>query len=120
MAERAVTVVPQMDRALYALWEGLLDDDTDTGKPVRVGGYTHLTFHVFGDFGTAGAITIQGSNDGTNWDELRDQAGNDAVLDTDDRVIRTFESPLYVRPAITAGSGTVDLDVAMVAKGSGV
>ena len=72
------------------------------------------TFHIFGTWG-GGTLVIQGSNDGTNWLTLTDIHSNAASY-TADAIDVIAESPLYVRPLVTAGSG-VDLDVILVAHG---
>lgn len=131
MATKDVTVLLQEDRCLLATWTGLSGDASppgDDGQPVRVGGYTHLTFVAQSGggsgFDTNGVITIEGSMDGTNWDELHRadiDDGSGAPVDLELTASVQFgsptESPLYVRPVVTTGDADVDLDVLMVAKG---
>lgn len=115
MAVRTASVKYQSEY-LLAVWEGLLDDDTDSGSAVLVAPYTNITVQAVGDFGTGGAITMQGTVDGTTWVALLDaDDGEVALLDTSTRILKIMQNPLKIRPLITAGSGTVDLDIHMIA-----
>lgn len=112
MAVRSAVMIDHMDGMRSAVWEGLLDDNSDSGSPVAMGNIDGLCVQVLGNFGTSGAVTMQGSNDGgTTWFSLIDTAGTAVVLDTSTRSATIASRPLLIRPLITAGSGTVDLDV---------
>jgi hypothetical protein len=99
-------------------WEALTATNTD-GAPAdeKVGSiaFTEKTVTVTGNFGTSGECTIQGSNDGTNWFTLNDVFENLAVF-TSAGIMLLAENPRYVRPAITAGSGAIDLDIIIAVK----
>jgi hypothetical protein len=72
---------------------------------------------VHGTFGAGGSITIQGSNDGTNWFALTDPQGN-ALTKTAAAIEQVLESPLYIRPLVTAGDGTTSLTVILLCRRS--
>lgn len=52
--------------------------------------------------GTFTSVTIQGSNDKTNWIVLNDPQGVDLVL-TAPGMAQIAENPLYIRPVIVGG-----------------
>lgn len=103
---------------LVATWAALAN--TDTGAPLaNLEHYGEKSFQLTGTLGAAGACTIEGSNDGTNWATLKDKQGVAMVL-----VALGFSStqdrPLYVRPNITAGDGTTALVLVMAAHRSDI
>lgn len=76
----------------------------DDGAGVVTAHFSDRTVQATGD-GTS--ITIEGSNDGTNWFELNDTAGVPIDMDaTTDAVVLVRENPLMVRPVVTGGSST--------------
>lgn len=119
MAVRAAVLTgPTNDAVLTVAWTGLLNGDT--GAPVEIAKYPDKTIQVVGDFGTGGTITMEGSNDGgTTWGVLHDPQGADfAIQNNEPQVIA--ESPLQLRPDVSAGNGSTDLDVYVVAIAKGV
>ena len=93
------------------LWEGITE--SDQGDAISVTDYPDKTVQVIGDFTSSGAITMQGSPDGSTWGTLTDVSGNDVVL-TDATPVVIGPNPVYIRPFATAGTG-VDMDVYLVA-----
>lgn len=84
---------------------------TDTvGEAVEQTGAAHRSVQVFGTFGAGGTVTIQGSNDGTNWATLTDPQGN-ALTFTTAKIEAVQELTRYIRPASVAGDGTTNLTV---------
>lgn len=92
-------------------WSGLLLGDN--GDLIDYTNYINKTFQVFGTFGGA-SVTIQGSNDGVNWATLNDATGVALVLTSTKLIRRTDDVPRYVRPLVTAGDGTTNLNVVCV------
>lgn len=89
-------------------WETLTNGDT--GAPARPRGAKSLTVQVLGTFGASGEVTMQGSLDGTNWFTLEDEQGNGIVISSAGSA--TVSSQVeFVRPNVTNGDGTTDLDV---------
>ena len=78
--------------------------------------YPDKTVHVTGTFGTA-TVTIQGSNDGTNFTNLVDPQGN-ALSFTATGIEQILENPEYIRVNRTSGDGTTDVSVRMLCKSS--
>jgi hypothetical protein len=63
---------------------------------------------ISGTFGGA-TVTLQGSNDGTNWFTLNDPLGNDLawLSSTATTGLRQIaENTLYLRPITAGGTGT--------------
>lgn len=94
-------------------WEALANGDT--GLPVELVDYADQTVTVEGTFGTGGSVTLQGSNDGTNYHSLTDPQGN-AITKTAAGIEHVTETPRYIRPNVTAGDGSTALDVRLLVR----
>ncbi len=116
MAIRNATIedVSPNGKAKLVTWTGLLNGDE--GAAADWVEYSDRCFQVTGTFGAGGSVTIQGSNDGTNWASLADPQGN-ALTFTSQKIEQALELPRYVRPTVTAGDGTTSLVVTLVMKG---
>lgn len=123
MAIRAATVVVDNDGVVKITWTGLRVNDT--GAWVKVARYADKTVQVIVDAGGSGdVVTMQGSPDGgTTTGILHNAQGGDLAADltgasiSDPELIA--ESPESIRPSITAGDGTTDLTVVVVAPSRG-
>lgn len=98
------------DRVARAVWETLTETNND-GAPVRMAQYPDRTVSVTGTFGS-GSVTIQGSNDGTNWFTLSDHAGAPIAF-SDQGMALIAECPLFIRP-LAANGTSMDIDVIIV------
>jgi hypothetical protein len=67
-------VITQFPHARLVTWSGLLN--TDDGDPFEGAEFADRTAQVFGTFGAAGSVQLEGSNNGTNWNILADPQGN--------------------------------------------
>jgi hypothetical protein len=94
-------------------WTGLLNGDT--GQPMEMPDYGDLTVTVEGTFSTGGSITLEGSNNGTNYYALTDGQGN-AITKTTAGIEAIIETPRYIRPNVTAGDGTTALQCRILAR----
>jgi len=94
-------------------WTGLLNGDT--GEAIELVDYADRTATITGTFGTGGSITMQGSNDNSNWFSLTDPQGN-AITKTAAGMEIIVEAPLYIRPSVTAGDGTTSLTVQILCR----
>ena len=99
--------------ACVITWTGL--DNDDSGIPVDLVDFPDKTVTITGTFGAAGSITMEGSNDNTNWFALTDPQGN-AITKTSAAMELIVEAPRYVRPRVTAGDGTTSLTVRMLCR----
>ena len=117
MATRAPTIIQpgavEVDHATLVTWSGLLNGDD--GTRVTLSDFPDRTVQFLGTFGTGGSVSFEGSNDGTNWLVLTDPQGN-AITKTAASMEFVTETPLYVRPRVTAGDGTTDLTVILFAR----
>lgn len=117
MATRPLNITNIQRGIIQALWDTLTASDTD-GDPVSYPDHGDWCVQVSGNFGTSGEMTLQGSNDGSNWYALTDKQGNDITF-TAAGIASPQENPRYIRPAITAGSGSIDLDVTLIGRRNG-
>lgn len=91
-------------------WTGLTFTSLDQGMEIQLSEYSDKTFQVFGTFGAAGAVLIEGSNDGVNWTSLSNRQGV-AMSFTAAGMNTSQDKPMWVRPRITGGDGTTSLTV---------
>lgn len=89
--------------------------NADTGNAVDMHRWADRTVQVLGTFGGA-TVTIQGSNDNTNWVTLND-SGSTALTFTAAGMKLILENPIYVR-AISAG-GTASAITVIIAGAGG-
>lgn len=94
-------------------WTALTTTNVD-GAPFTLAGYKDRSVQVVGTFGVGGTCVIQGSNDGTTYATLTDPQGN-ALSFSSAGLEAVSELVLYLRPYITGGDGTTDLDVFLIA-----
>lgn len=95
-------------------WETLTTTN-DQGTPLSIPKFIDKTVTVTGTFGAGGTVKFQGSNDGTNWYDLSDPQGN-AISKTAAGIEAVQENPWKIRPFISAGDGTTDIDVIVIAR----
>lgn len=82
--------------------------NADTGTAFDSYSLKDKTVQAAGTFASA-VVTIQGSNDGTNWSTLTDPAGN-ALTFSSAGIKVILENPKQIRPTTSGGSGS-DIDV---------
>jgi len=92
-------------------WETM--GNADTGTSIETNNLVDMTVTIDGTFGSA-TVTIQGSNDGTNWHSMTDPQGN-AVAKTAAAMEVLSEAPRYIRAITSGGTGT-DVDVILLAR----
>jgi hypothetical protein len=98
------------DGSLKAVtWTGITNANAD-GAPIEWGQWADRCVQVTGTFGGA-TLTLQGSNDGTNWVTLNNAQGTAATF-TAAGLRQIVELPRFVRPLLSGGSGS-DLAVAL-------
>lgn len=111
-----VTYAPNGQANMVAInWSGLLNGDA--GAPFEGIDWADRTAQISGAFGTGGSITLEGSNDGTNYLALTDPQGN-AITKTAAALETIEEGPRYTRPRVTAGDGTTNLTAVIYARRS--
>ncbi len=113
------TDVGQAGSAWTFTWSGLLNGDD--GAPLLSPHLPDKCIQFTGTFGAGGSITFQGSNVAApsvagDWFVLTDKQGN-AITRTAAGAEQVAENPRWVRPIVTAGDGTTNLEARLVANG---
>lgn len=85
------------------------------GAPVEWVAYSDRTFAAVGTWGGA-TITIEGSNDGTNWMPLSDAAGAADATAAANKVMTVVELTRYVRPNLTTPGTGAAVTASLVAR----
>lgn len=81
----------------------------DTGQPLTYPDYGgDMTVAFTGAWGSGGSVSLEGSNDGTNWSVLTNPQGA-AITKTSPGVTLVAAGPQFVRPHVTAGDGTTEI-----------
>jgi hypothetical protein len=118
MATRAKVIAPMDtvgDDVRIVTWTGLTQTTSDDGDPFEMPGWADRTVQVIGTLGAGGSVRIEGSLNGTDYAPLTDPQGN--ALDVTTLKIESIaELTRYVRPRVTAGDGTTDLSVILLAR----
>lgn len=83
----------------------------DSGAADTSGRLSDKSVQITGTFGAGGSVTLQGSNDGTNWATLTKADGTTAATFTSAGMAQILENPEFIRPTVTAGDGTTALTV---------
>ena len=101
------------------LWETLTNGDD--GTPVEHPGKADRVVQVTGTFGAGGTVVIEGSNKAApsadaDWFTLVDQSDN-ALSFTAAGGEVVLPLTRWIRPHVTAGDGTTDLDVTITMGG---
>ncbi len=86
-----------------------------TGTGLEWTEWADRTFQVAGTFGGA-TLTLEGSNDGTNWATLSNAAGGTAATFTTAGIKTVIELPRYVRPNLTTVGVGATLTATLVAR----
>lgn len=95
---------PGVTDVYLATWAAMGNADTGTAVPMT--GAADRSVQVEGTFGSA-TVTIQGSNDGTNYQTLTDPQGNALTWTSANRLEAILELTRYIRPVTSGGTGTV-------------
>lgn len=103
------------DESLLWTWPSLLTATTD-GAPIEFAQHADLCWQAVGANWGSATLTIQGSNDGTNWFTLNKVAGSTATTFTADGGQTTIERPRYVRPKLTTAGTAADVTVTVHAR----
>lgn len=117
MATNTASVTKINDGGVYdvylATWSAM--GNADTGTAVAMTSAADRSVQVEGTFGSA-TVTVQGSNDGTNWQTLTDPQGNALTWTSANRLEQIEELTRYIRPITAGGTGT-SVTVTMLFRG---
>lgn len=103
MATISKTETTSVNNTKRATWTGMVAGDD--GEAIATNG-AETSVQVGGTFGTS-TVTIQGSNDGTNWVNLNDKANiGSACSFTSAGIKGVLQFTKFIRPIVSAGTGT--------------
>ena len=106
MAERTGSRADEGNSSINT-WSGLLN--TDTGDKFAPNDHVDISIQVIGTPSAGGTVILEGSNDGTNWGALSDQAGNAISLTAAGAIKAVGEVCKFYRPNVTGGDGSTDV-----------
>jgi hypothetical protein len=89
---------------------------TDTCTPARLPHVADKSVQITGTAGSGGSITLQGSNDGTNWVTLTNVAGAALSGLLPGTINQITEETLFIQPLVVSGDGTTAMNVIVVGK----
>ena len=95
------------------LWGGLANGDS--GEPVSLAEFSDRSVQIGGTLGTGGIVLIEGSNDGVTYYTLHDIFGT-ALSATSLGLSGVAEITKWIRARVSAGDGTTDIDVTVIAR----
>lgn len=95
-----ITNLKTLDKAFTAVWTFTSNETGDTAE-LPIG---DRSVQMVGTWNSA-TVSLQGSNDGTNWASLTDPLGNALAL-TADGLKQVSEITRYIRAKVTSGSVT--------------
>ena len=98
---------------VQADWTGLAN--AETGLATQLAKWPTKAAHATGTFGVGGAVAIEGSNNGTDFFALRDSMGVAISLTAAAPIKDVLENPRHIRARVTAGDGTTNIRVLIVA-----
>lgn len=113
----ATTTNPPRLRSKLFTWSALASASADAGNAVDVLGYSSLLITSQLTSGTAVAVRLQGSHDGTNWFPLTSDttpAGTTALSTVTQISLTAF--PRYVRPSYASAGGNCVAVINMLCK----
>lgn len=96
-------IATQDGSVVQATWTNITNTDAD-GSPISFCEWADRCVSVTGTFGGA-TLTVQGSNDGTNWFTLNNAQGTAATF-TAAGLKQIVEVPKLMRPVLTGGTGS--------------
>lgn len=108
-----LTELPQANdgfRAWRVQWAAM--PENSVGAAVDLVEFTDRSVQVEGTFGSGGTVVVQGSNDGTNFETLRDPSSTSLSL-TSAGIHGILEMTGLIQPQVSGGDGTTSLTVTM-------
>ena len=113
MSEIAYTEDSTTRGVVVVSWVGLANGDT--GAPYLAPHFSDKCIQADNTFSTGGSANIEGTNDplAANYSTLHASDGN-ALTFTAEGIEQISENPYLLRPNITAGDGSTDINVRMV------
>jgi hypothetical protein len=113
MANKAAVVNRAVQGAQSVATAKWVLNDGDVGLPISLTDWADRSVQVDGTFG-GGTVTVEGSNDGTNWFTLRDPQGTSLSF-TSAGLKQIMETTLFMRANLTSGT-TVTVNITVCAR----
>ena len=116
MATRSVVRSDVSGKVHRFTWTSLLNGDD--GEAISIPGAADMTVQVFGAFGTGGIIILEGSceeSPPSNYFQMRDQ-GDNLISFVEDNGESVGPIAAFIRPRVTAGDGSTDLTMILLAR----
>lgn len=108
------TITPTFQRygehTVVATWTGMAAGDTCTPVGPPYADYSDRSVQMEGSFG--GTVTLQGSNDGTNYQSVTDPQGN-AIAKSAAALEAISEATLWIRPSPGASVAATTVTLVM-------
>lgn len=101
--------------AVLITWETLTTTNT-SGDPVKVAGYDLAAVQSDGNFSGSASIALQGSLNAAAWFALTKDGANAIAMTADTVGAKPYEQPLYIRPLLSDGNGSADVDTYVLLK----
>lgn len=109
------TLIQKVDSLGTSRIQWPLMGNGDTGTPAILPQKADMSVQVTGTPGSGGSVSVEGSNDGTNWVIVKDRAGTPAAVTLTSAGLIAFTGPYqYIRPHVTAGDVTTSLTVTIL------
>ena len=114
MATRNAVVSYPSKGVVKVQWTGLLN--TDVGDAQDLSRYPDITVQASGIFGVGGTVSLQGTNDGSNFNILNDSRGegNAMTFTAADQRQLSEGAVAGLRPNVTAGDGSTSLTITLI------
>lgn len=96
------------------LWANLTTANAD-GAPLEWAAWTDKSIHFTGTFGAGGTVKLQGSNNGSDWQDLGDPQGT-AISKSAAALEQITEITRYVRPFVSAGDGSTSITATLIVR----
>ena len=92
--------------AFVYTWTGITPGNVGNGVDISAFGGPKASIQVEGTLGTSPSYSIEGSNDGSNWETLNDINGT-ALSTKSTKGLYSIAGPCrYVRPNLASGTGS--------------
>lgn len=106
---------PAGDGSLYRVTWSAINNNAALCTPVSLPGHADKSVQVFGIFGSA-SVAVHGSNDaGVTYAALNDPTGT-VIAITAAKIKAVLENTEFVRPVLTGGDATQNLNVVMLVR----
>lgn len=114
MATIQASVVTKHDGATKIVTWGPFTAADDVGVPVELTPWGDRCVQMVGTLGSGPQMAFEGSNDGTDYLQVKDVHGTALSAVSTKVPLQLAEVPLYFRPRLAASSGGANLSVVLV------